>query len=132
MCEDVERQLALLKDPDDELREDAADALWRLGDRRAIPALRDALGDENWRVRAQAAYSLIKLGDVDSVPALMDMLRAGKGPRGVVPALVELGHRVVPLMRKAARDRDPSVSSIAKWVLSDLEQIGDVQNGDDS
>jgi HEAT repeat protein len=58
----------------------AANVLRRIGDRRAVPALIEALQDEN--INYQAAIVLGNLGDERAIPALLDALeRARTEPR---------------------------------------------------
>jgi HEAT repeat protein len=52
----------------------AAEALGKLGDPQAIPALIKALGDSDWDVRCAAAEALGKIGDPQAVPALIQAL----------------------------------------------------------
>jgi phycocyanobilin lyase subunit alpha len=66
------------------LRRNAARALGKLGDRRAIPALIHALSCSDFYVREAAAQALEMLGDPSGVPALIDLLQ-NKIP-GTLPA----------------------------------------------
>lgn len=59
------------------LRRNAARALGKLGDRRAVPILIQALSGPDYYVREAAAQSLQALGDPDCVPALLDLLALG-------------------------------------------------------
>jgi len=52
------------------VRSRAAWQLGHLGDRLAVPALIEALQDENEDVRWSAAWALGKLGDEAAIPAL--------------------------------------------------------------
>jgi HEAT repeat protein len=52
------------------VRNQAAEALAKIGDKRAVPALIAALKDEDEQVRNQAAEALAKIGDKRAVPAL--------------------------------------------------------------
>jgi len=54
---------ALLTDPSYKVKVQAALVLGKLGDKRAVPALLEALRDDNETVRGMAALSLGKLGD---------------------------------------------------------------------
>lgn len=69
---------AILKDtdnPKDNRREDAAAILGEIGDRKAVPALLEALR-EDWSegVRYSAGFALGRIGDPSAVPALSRML----------------------------------------------------------
>jgi len=61
----------LMQDPSYKVRVQAALVLGKLADRRAVPALIQALKDENETVRGVAATSLGRIGDKSSANALM-------------------------------------------------------------
>jgi phycocyanobilin lyase subunit alpha len=80
----VERLIAALTDEADRtedggypLRRNAARALGKLGDRRAVPGLIAALDCADFYVREAAAQSLEMLGDVEAVPQLVERLGIG-------------------------------------------------------
>lgn len=86
--------VASLTDSNELVRLRAAQALGRIGDRRAIPALVAALGDELWTVRYAAEDALVALGR-RSVPSLRAAYRDAP-PRArphIVEALAKLGDR---------------------------------------
>ncbi|MDB4971031.1 MAG: lyase domain protein repeat-containing protein [Myxococcales bacterium] len=62
---------ALMQDASYKVRVQAALVLGKLGDRRAVPALMQALHDENETVRGVAATSLGRIGDKSAANALM-------------------------------------------------------------
>ena len=62
---------ALMQDSSYKVRVQAALVLGKLGDKRAVPALVQALRDENETVRGVAATSLGRLGDRSAASALM-------------------------------------------------------------
>ena len=65
-----------IKDPHDVTkRAAAAQALGKLRDRIAIPALLEALKDPHFDVRDNAAYALAELGDPSVAPTLLALLR---------------------------------------------------------
>lgn len=68
----VPHLIALLKDKDRAVREDAAIALGMIGDNSAVPALVDAMQDGSIRVRAIMALGMI--ADPRSVEALIQVL----------------------------------------------------------
>lgn len=79
--EAVDVLIASLKDEDDRtnaggypLRRNAARALGKLGDHRAIPALLQALECSDFYVREAAAQSLEMLGDVSCISRLIELL----------------------------------------------------------
>src|SRR6478752_1863176 len=61
---------ALMQDPSYKVRVQAALVLGKLNDKRAVPALMQALHDENETVRGVAATSLGRIGDKSSANAL--------------------------------------------------------------
>jgi phycocyanobilin lyase subunit alpha len=78
----IEVLIAALHDEEDRtnvggypLRRNAARALGKLGDRRAVPALMDALVCADFYVREAAAQALESLGDSVAVPTLMQLLQ---------------------------------------------------------
>lgn len=88
-----ELNAALLGDPSYKVKVQAALVLGKLNDRRAVPALLEALRDDNDTVRGMAALSLGKLGDPRAVDGLTrikgdssDFVRAN-----VAKALATLG-----------------------------------------
>lgn len=67
------------------LRRNAARALGKLGDRRAVPGLLRCLDCSDFYVREAAAQSLEMLGDPDAIPALMQLLDGGVAAAQQVP-----------------------------------------------
>ncbi len=67
------------------LRRNAARALGKLGDRRAVPALIGSLNCSDYYVREAAAQSLALLGDAECIPALKDLLAKGLQEGQLVP-----------------------------------------------
>lgn len=57
------------------LRRNAARALGKLGDQRAVPALIQSLSCSDFYVREAAAQSLEMLGNAQAIPALIDLLQ---------------------------------------------------------
>jgi phycocyanobilin lyase alpha subunit len=91
--------IAALNDEDDRteiggypLRRNAARALGKLGDRRAVPALIEALACSDFYVREAAAQALEMLGDLSGVPTLLGLLQnqiPGTLPAPEPPHLVQ-------------------------------------------
>jgi phycocyanobilin lyase alpha subunit len=91
--------ISALNDEDDRtevggypLRRNAARALGKLGDRRAVPALIEALVCPDFYVREAAAQALETLADLTGVPALLQLLRQqipGTLPAPEPPNLVQ-------------------------------------------
>jgi phycocyanobilin lyase subunit alpha len=88
----VEALIGALEDEDDRtelggypLRRNAARALGKLGDRRAVSGLIRCLDCEDFYVRESAAQSLGMLGDPSSIPNLMALLEGGLAAAQFVP-----------------------------------------------
>ncbi|MBX3279998.1 MAG: HEAT repeat domain-containing protein [Acidobacteria bacterium] len=80
----------LLKDPREAVRERAALALGRIGDRRATRALIEAMNtDASLRVRKTAAFALGESDDAQAIPALLNLLDQEAVPLGVGAGIVE-------------------------------------------
>ncbi|MCU0569354.1 MAG: HEAT repeat domain-containing protein [Oculatellaceae cyanobacterium Prado106] len=97
--EAIELLIASLQDEDDRthaggypLRRNAARALGKLGDRRAVPALIHALECSDFYVREAAAQSLEQLNDLSCLPQLVALLGdrvPGTSPAPEPPYLVQ-------------------------------------------
>lgn len=71
----VDPLIDALSSPSPHVRQGAAAALGRIGDKRAVPALSTALRhDKNWLVRSIAADALQQIGDRAAIPALSEAL----------------------------------------------------------
>ena len=84
--------IAALKDESDRtelggypLRRNAARALGKLADRRAVPGLVNGLTCSDFYVREAAAQSLGMLGDASCIPALLPLLEGGVAAAQRVP-----------------------------------------------
>nr|WP_319374246.1 HEAT repeat domain-containing protein [uncultured Methanobacterium sp.] len=81
--QDVEGLIRALKDQDYLTRKEAARALKKVGDERAVPALIEALRYKSWHsdyiilssVRENSAEALGKIGDTRAIPALIDSMK---------------------------------------------------------
>ena len=93
---DVEGLIKALKHRDEAVQEDAAVALGRIGDVRAVDPLIRALKDELSDVRERAAYALGKIGDARAVDPL---IRALKGEYRSEPELSDI-HSFVLALKK--------------------------------
>jgi HEAT repeat protein len=70
--------ISVLQSQEPDLSVAAGWALGRIGDKRAIPALRQALHSEYALLRSRSARSLANLGDADAVPLLRELLKSEK------------------------------------------------------
>ncbi len=84
--------VSALHDQTPAVREQAAAALGRLGNRAALPALKQALRnqDEDEWVRLRIAQAITALGDWEGVPALIDLAKGGEAKVTRLEALTTL------------------------------------------
>jgi HEAT repeat protein len=104
----------------DELRMAAANALRRVGDASALPALIEALDDPNPRVRERAARACGAIGDERAVDALADRLTdpTGRVRREAAAALAAIGtEKALEPLLGAADDRREEVRYAAITAL---------------
>lgn len=101
----VDALITALHDEDDRtelggypLRRNAARALGKLGDRRAVPELLQCLECSDFYVRAAAAQSLGMLGDPACIPAMMKVLSGGVESAQLVPGRPHLAEPVEAAM----------------------------------
>lgn len=80
------------------LRRNAARALGKLGDRRAVPALLECLECADVYVQAAAAQSLGALGDPSCIPAMLEILSGGVDAAPLVPGRPHLARPVEAAM----------------------------------
>ena len=69
----VEPLMALMTSERGQVREQAADILGQIGDKRALPVLIEALKDEAWQVRFAAVTALGHMGGAEAKAALQAM-----------------------------------------------------------
>lgn len=93
----VDALIAALKDEADRtelggypLRRNAARALGKIGDRKAVPGLIECLDCSDFYVREAAAQALGMLGDPACIPALMQLLSGGLESAVQVPGMPHL------------------------------------------
>jgi HEAT repeat protein len=70
----LEKNLKKLGDEKSDVREEAAEALGAMGDKRAVPNLLHALDDENLKVRKKVIEALGEIRDESAVPRLVQAL----------------------------------------------------------
>jgi phycocyanobilin lyase alpha subunit len=121
------------------LRRNAARALGKLGDRRAVPALVDCLTCDDFYVREAAAQALETLGDVSAAPALVALLQSETGDASglglaqpydsVLEALGTLGATsAIPVIQSFLNHPVPRVQYSAARAMYQLTQ--DASYGD--
>ena len=119
--------VSALKDWDWRVRISAAEALGKLGDKRAVQPLLAALKDERSDVRAQAAMALGKLRDPQAFDALVAATRSDYVVQcGAVTALGDLGdpRAIEVLERLLADEKEGSAVAAAKIALQKLRSKG--------
>jgi HEAT repeat protein len=103
------------------VREAAANALGKVGDKESVPALVAALEDAEENVRWFAVESLRKLGAKEAVPAMQDVLRNDESARVreiAASALGALGQPAsIPVLRDALDDENERVQQKASAAL---------------
>jgi len=123
----VRRSIALLEHKDHRVRVSAAQALGKIADPQAIPALVRALDDNNSYVRKFAAQALGKIADPQAIPGLLQALSDKDSQVQVLAAhaLGKIAHpQAVPALVKALSDRYSGVRETAAQALG---EIGDAQ-----
>jgi HEAT repeat protein len=121
---DVEGAIQLLRGPDVELRQFVAYLLGRVGDRRAIEPLIDALQDDHPGVRGAAANALGAIGDETAVPYLRPLLKNSNEQLVVwaAYALTMLGQDHFQVIGDALHSEDVAVRRSA--ILA-IQQMGE-------
>ena len=120
-----------LADPRYPVRRNAAVALGKLGDRRAVTPLIPALQDASKRVRREVVRVLGELGDARAVEPLCAALVDGDETvrRAAAEALEELGdERAVNALRTALDDGDVDVRLAVAEALDRLKDRQDAQS----
>jgi tetratricopeptide (TPR) repeat protein len=111
-------------------RASAADALWYIGDRRAVPAMIEALEDPSLKVRGFAASGLGDLRDPAAVDPLLSLFAELEDNREetkarIADALGKLGDpRAIPALEESLRSlRDPAYVKWAQPALARLRRV---------
>lgn len=118
----VKRFASALSADQPELRMAAANALGRLGDRDATPALVKRLGDPDPRVRIRAATACGSIGDPRSVGALVDLLSDDRRDvkRAAADALANVGDdRALRALRGLLDDDSETIRWVAVSALGE-------------
>ena len=109
---EVERLIANLKDNDWLVRREAAEALGKLGDKRAVTPLIACLTDADSSVRFNVVEALGKLGDKQAVEPLIACLKDEdeRIRRAAAEALGKLGDK---------RAVEPLIAALPDWPIKD-------------
>jgi putative membrane-bound dehydrogenase-like protein len=111
--------IALLQSPSAQNRRSAAEALGRIGDRSAVPALLEAAGQAGDRfVEHSLTYALIEIGDPKGTEAGL----SSKNPRTKKAAMVALdqmdgGGLDSKFVAEMLASADPGLKETATWVV---------------
>jgi HEAT repeat protein len=111
---------------DPSVRRSAAKALGRIGDKRAVEPLIQALKDENYCVREEAAWALGDIGDTRAVEPLIQSLKEIDTDRDVrhsaAGALGRIGDKraVEPLLLALKDKNNQNVQRQAAWSLGQI------------
>jgi HEAT repeat protein len=125
----------LLKDPDGDIRETAAERLGEHGGRDGVPFLLTALEDKEPGVRARTAEALGKLGAAEAAPGLLSLLRRDPELQVRQQAALALGgipgRDAIPELLARAEDlkEDEFVRAAARSALSALKAPEALQMG---
>jgi HEAT repeat protein len=124
-----------------DLRAQATLSLGKIGNPEDVPALQEAVGDEEWPVRAQAANALEMIGDVSTIPALQELtvdrewwvrLNASRALANIGPEGERALARVLESADRYARDRAVATleeRGVTQRVVGELAQPGEKGEG---
>jgi len=120
--EDVEGLIRALKDSNPYVRKEAAEALGKIGDERAVEPLIEALKDSYLAVRWKAAEALSKIGERAAGPLIEALKDSDEYVRmGAAGALGEIGDsRAVEPLIEALKDSNADVRSSAAIALGEI------------
>ena len=128
---------AMLEDGLTDLRAQATLSLGKMGNPEDVPAIQEAVGDEEWPVRAQAANALEMIGDVSTIPALQELtvdrgwwvrLNASRALANIGPEGERALARVLEGADRYARDRAVATleeRGVTRRVVGELDQPGE-------
>ncbi|MBZ0292018.1 MAG: HEAT repeat domain-containing protein [Anaerolineae bacterium] len=118
----VEGLITALNHANRAVRRASAKALGKIGDARAVTALRAALLDHDVDVRRFAAQAMGRIGQEETIDALSDALRddSDRVRKAAASALVAIGEPSIPTLLEALQDPEPRVAIIAVVALRDL------------
>ena len=106
----VEPVIALLSDPDPDVRASAITVATAFDDPRVVPPTIELLKDSDWWIRISAADTLGKMKDPRAVDALIAVMNDADVKWGAVEALGRIGDpRALPALGKMLADPAPDV-----------------------
>lgn len=111
----------LLKHASPAMRERAALAIGRIGDKRGTAALIELLqGEKDERVRAMAAFALGEMEDAQAVPALVALLEAGKAAPATRARSAEALGKIAGIQANAEKLGQTTLDSIGQSLVRHL------------
>ncbi|HKQ76648.1 MAG TPA: peptidylprolyl isomerase [Blastocatellia bacterium] len=121
----------LLKHKTPEVRERAALAIGRIGDKRGTAPLINVLQrDESSLVRAMAAFALGEIEDVRAANALLDALNSSKESLSVRARAVEALGKIVGVQANAESLGQPTLDSINQSLVKQLPAVSGALSAD--
>ena len=122
---EIQNLIIALRSEDRKVRNQALEALGKIGDPSAVPALITSLKDQDSGVRLRAAQSLKEIGPKakTAVSGLIEMFKDESKPirKEVSQALVNIGSEAIPALIEALRNED---NVVCIWAQSTLRKIG--------
>ncbi|WNZ47505.1 HEAT repeat domain-containing protein [Leptolyngbya boryana CZ1] len=119
----IPRLFKLLKNSDDEIRENAAYILGKIGAEVAIPELLKRLKDDDYLVRKSVAFALGEIGTESAIPGLLKLLqdKDWRVRESAVSALGEISiEAAIPELFKLLEDNNPDVRESAVSALGEI------------
>jgi len=118
----------LSKDENSNLRALAAQSLGWVGDKKAIPTLRNSLNDEDKKVQSQAAVALFNLGDESIEPVLMTFVKEGNDSALEALCFTDINERIMRseksklILREVLSYSNEHIRILAAFYLAETDQ----------
>lgn len=121
-ADEVDTLIQKLKDKESDVRSEAAMALGKIKDPRAVEPLIAALKDVNPDVRRIAAEALGEINDARAVEPLIAALRGELGDvqKRAAGSLAKIGAPAVKPLIATLKDKDPNVRKVVAHVLEEI------------
>ena len=120
-------QEILEKDEDKFCREASAIGLGKLGDKKAIPKLKQALKDKSGNVRMRAAWALANMGDGSGYELALETIK-GKDVTAqllAIDALEAIGNKeAIPILKQNLESENVWTRIHSKLAIKRLEMLG--------
>ena len=123
--EAVPELIRLLKDPDRDVRVQCAYSLGNLGalDETVVPALTNVLTEKDVNIQRAAVSSLGKIRNEAAMLGLVEAFRSKDADIRTKAAdeLRFIGMPAIPILTKAALDKDPGVAKLAEATIKRIQ-----------